>query len=657
MKEWYASQEIADKTGITKRSINRRASLEGWEFKEQRAKGGCLRLFNINTLPVDIKNKMALSQIASGELKPAAAEFSYDAESLWAYYDSKTNKQKDKAKLKLRALQAAHEFMHSHKMGATDAFKAASKLEGAPSWATLRDLYHGRKNRAGIKLYHYKDWLPALVNNNNGNHLTAEFDRAAWEFIKADYLRLEQPAFNVCYERLQDAAGERGWQIPSCETIRRKIDELPIAQRVFLREGEHALMRLYPPMERTVKDLHAMKWLNGDGYQHNVFVRFPNGEIARPKTWFWQDIYSRRIISWRTDISENTDTIRLSFGDAVERFGIPDDITIDNTRAAANKWMTGGIANRYRFKVKEDDPLGIWPDMGINVHWSSVINGKGHGQAKPVERSFGIGGLEEYIDKHPSCAGAYTGANPNAKPENYGSTAIEFADFINIITHGVAQFNAKKKRKTETAQGIYSFDEVFEKSYANALVRKATSAQRRLWLLAAESVRIDSSGCVKLEAGKIRGENHKLFNRYGGDSHLMDRAGEKVVVRFDPQSLHSGVHLYTLSGQYISQAKCIEAHGFGDTTAGREHARNRTRWVKAEKAMAKAQQAMKILEVAAAMGQAPEPELPPQKVVQAVFGKTQGNAALKQDELEDFENGIEAADDLILQLHAAQKSE
>ena len=104
-----------------------------------------------------------------------------------------------------------------------------------------------------------------------------------------------------------------------------------------MREGELALMRRHPPIERSVKDLCAMQWINGDGYLHNVFVQFPDGSIDRPKTWFWQDVHSRKILSYRPDRTENTDTIRLSFGDLVEDYGIPEHATIDNTRAAANK--------------------------------------------------------------------------------------------------------------------------------------------------------------------------------------------------------------------------------------------------------------------------------------------------------------------------------
>ncbi len=172
--------------------------------------------------------------------------------------------------------------------------------------------------------------------------------------------------------------------------MEREIDARVI---VATRKGDNALARMFPSQQRTVAQLHAMEWINGDGYQHNVFVQWYNGEVIRPKTWVWQDVHSRKIIGWRTDVSENSDSIRLSLMDAISEFGKPEHVTIDNTRAAANKWLSGGVPNRYRFKVKPDDPMGILPMLGIQVHWTSVIGGKGWGQAKPIERAFGIGGL------------------------------------------------------------------------------------------------------------------------------------------------------------------------------------------------------------------------------------------------------------------------
>ncbi|CAM3278719.1 transposase domain-containing protein [Xenorhabdus nematophila] len=145
---------------------------------------------------------------------------------------------------------------------------------------------------------------------------------------------------------------------------------------------------------------------------------------ASIRRWYYQAKPFDRS-GWRTDVSENSDSIRLALADVVEQYGIPKHVTIDNTRAAANKWMTGGVPNRYRFKVKEDDPKGIIPLLGIKLHWTSVLFGRGHGQDKPVERAFSHGGLGEVVDRHPALAGAYTGPNPMAKPDNYGDRVIE----------------------------------------------------------------------------------------------------------------------------------------------------------------------------------------------------------------------------------------
>ena len=250
----------------------------------------------------------------------------------------------------------------------------------------------------------------------------------AWEYFKADYLRPEQPSAAACYERMKMAGKDRGWQIPSLRRVQGLVKTIPHSHRVLLRKGENAMMLKFPPMQRSVSDLHALEWINGDGYLHNVFVRWPDGTIARPKTWFWQDVYSRRILSWRTDQSEHTDVIRQSIGDLIERYGIPHHATLDNTRGAANKWMSGGLPHRYRFKVKPDEPEGLFKTLGIDLHWTTVSNGHGHGQAKPIERQFGVGGVGEHVDKHPRLEKCFTGKDTSNKPDNYGERAIDLAD-------------------------------------------------------------------------------------------------------------------------------------------------------------------------------------------------------------------------------------
>ncbi len=504
-----------------------------------------------------------------------------------------------------------------------------------------------RRNCSKVKGIDECDWAPALLPKHfevaqaKKRNQFAHISKDAWEFFKADYLSLERPAMTASYERLKDAAEHHGWTIPSLKSLSRRIEhEVPIQQRVLLREGEHALLQMFPPQERTVEGLHALEWINGDGYQHNVFVRWFNGEILRPKTWFWQDIYSRKIIGWRCDISENTDSIRLSLMDVCEKFGIPKELTLDNTRAAANKWMTGGVPNRYRFKVKEDDPLGIIPMLGIKLHWSSVILGKGHGQAKPIERAFGVGGVEEYIDKHPLCRGAYTGPNPMAKPDNYGSKAIEAQDFLRAIAEGVEMYNAKENRSTEVCKGFMSFNQAFNASYEAAAIRKASKEQLQMMMLQAEAVRVSRHGTISLDAGgSLKGRK----NRYYHDA-MMNHIGQKLVARFDPLKLHESVEIYTLNGVQICTADCLEKVGFGDTQAAREHKRKRTQFTKANKAAAQAQTEMDALEVAAMMKPLEEEVVPETKTVELFrpvsIGNTVARVQVEEELEEDYEQNF-----------------
>ncbi|HGZ7313164.1 TPA: transposase domain-containing protein [Vibrio parahaemolyticus] len=646
---WLIASELAGVVGLPTTDRNTRECLKKLaEDKPEQARkrqGTRATEYHISLLPAATQAALYKREgkIKVGEqvleLPKDTGAKKYCREALWANWDKTNNNAKEKAKEMLAAVQAVHSLVKD----------GTKKLDAYHYVAEQFDISFSTIRRAVAKVKDIDqcDWAPALLPKH---FEVAQAKKAkqfafitpdAWEFFKADYLRQEQPSMSACYERLKDAAKHNGWEIPSLKSLSRRIEhEVPIQQRVMLREGEHALHQMFPPQERTVEGLHALEWINGDGYQHNVFVRWFNGEILRPKTWFWADVYSRKIVGWRCDISENTDSIRLSLMDVCEKYGIPKEITLDNTRAAANKWMTGGVPNRYRFKVKDDDPLGIIPMMGIKLHWSSVILGKGHGQAKPIERAFGVGGLEEYIDKHPSCAGAYTGANPMAKPDNYGSKAIEAADFLMAIAKGVEMYNAKKNRNTEICRGFMSFNEAFNASYEAAPIRKATQEQLHVMMLQAEAVRVSRHGTIVLDAGgSLRGRKNRYYH-----AAMMDYIGQKLVARFDPLQLHDAIEIYTLNGVRICTAECLDKAGYGDTQAAREHKRKRTQFTKANKIAAEAKKEMDALEVAAMMKPLEEEVIPETKVVEpyrpVAIGNTVARVQVDEETEDDYEQNF-----------------
>ncbi len=596
-QEWYTPKELAGLPGMpgTVQGVHVRAKRDKWESRKRAARGGG-REYALSSLPPETQAALIKSEtVASAPNVPLAPTNnkprSIDRESLWDAYERRPSGQKEEAARRLRALQSVERLVENG-IGRSKAVVETAGVFGE-SRATL---YRWQKAVKGLDR---SDWLAALVPSYAGQTNAADITPAAWEFFKACYLRPEAPSVAACYEWTKEAARENDWQVPSRRTILRWANEIPRTLRVLKREGEYALLRLYPSQQRTVRDMHALHWINGDGYQHNVFVKMdpsdPEEKPWRPKTWFWQDIFSRRFVAWRTDRTEHTDVIRLSLGDLLEDWGIPDHATIDNTRAAANKWITGGVPNRYRFKIKEEDPIGLMPQLGIQVHWTTVHNGKGHGQAKPVERAFGVGGLGEYVDKHPRLAGCYSGPNVMAKPENYQDRAVSFKEFCEVLADAIRSWNQREGRRTEMAAGQLSFDQVFRQSYERSahLIRRATEAQRRMWMLAAESVTVHKDASVALNISG--GPNGK--NRYACDA-LIEYVGRKLVVRFDPDHLQESVHLYQADGRYIGEAECIIAAGFGDTSAGREWRRQKKRHLKSAKDLAAAEVSMTALEAA-----------------------------------------------------------
>jgi hypothetical protein len=649
MKSHVSIREIAAALRITKQVAQRRADKEHWPYIEEPTRGGRRRLYKISSLPADMQAALAeraLSAVpAAGEPTPssclpaAGALFSSTrgvrealaphpapesggspdprSESLAAAFDAKPDGLKAEARLRLAIVQEYHRLraLGFDRVAVAAAVTREREISEATLWRYL-GIVKGKPEHL---------WLYLLVPAHHGRTATAAMSAEAWEFLKGEYLAPELRTAAACIDRLRRTAkGRPDWKIPSNRTLLRRLEQIPRAVRVLARDGRKAALQLYPPQARVRAALAALSIVNADGYKHNLWVRFPDGEVRRPQTWFWQDVYSSKILAWRTDKTEHTEVIRLSFGDVCKRFGIPDAALIDNTLAAANKTMSGGVRHRFRFKVREEEPLGVFELLNVDVMWATP----GHGQAKPVERAFGVGGIGEYIDKAPEFAGAWTGSSTADKPDYDGKhRVVPLEQLEAVIEREVAAWNARDGRRSGVAKRR-SFDQVFEESYSRIIPRRPTEAQMRLWLLATEEIAVGRDGTIKLDSGRMVGE--RLANRYWA-ADLVDLAGRKVVARFDPQELHKGVHVYTADGRYLCFAECVDPAAFNDQAAAREHARNRRTFIKAARAQLEAERRMDELatsrllagaaasQLSGATGGPPAPAIKAPKIVRPEF--------------------------------------
>ena len=615
-REWFSAAELADLSlpamPADKRSIARRAQDERWSLRAdaqtgemlvrpRAGRGGGVE-FHASLLPGAARIELARRGICAPA--PAIEAASDKPLGGWAWLETQPEKVMREAR---RRAEIVHEVELLEESGVTRTsaiadISARRAIGKSTLWVWLRAC-------DGIAA---ADRLPALAPRHKGGGSEAEIDPLLWSAFKSDFLRLSAPTLTSCYERTRAIATEKGLAMPSERTMRRRLEK-EIDPRVIMlrRKGEEALRRSQPSQRRTVAHLHALEHVNIDGHRFDVFVKLDDGRVIRPMMVAIQDIYSRKVLAWRIDQSESAVLTRLAFADLFRNFGIPKACTLDNGRAFASKWITGGAKSRFRFKIREEEPTGLLTGLGIRIHWALPFRG----QSKPIERAFKD--MCDTIAKHPAMEGAYTGNNPMAKPENYGSRAVPFDRFVELVNLGIAAHNARIGRRTETARGR-SFDETFAESYASSAIGKATPEQMRMALLAADQKRVDG------RTGEIELFGNRYWSEQCGTLH-----GQKVTVRFDPDNLHSEVFLYGVDGRFLTAASLIADTGFNDAAAARASAKRQADYRRMVRDAAEAEQLLAAEELAALQAEQVRPALPEPTVIRPVRHRGQTAAALK----------------------------
>jgi putative transposase len=417
--QWYSAAELAE-LGLpgfprTKRKVVDHATAERWSCRtgddgmplarKRKGQGGGLE-YNIALLPTAAR--VALAAALPAPLVPEVANDEPPSfASIWSWFERQSDKTKADAERRLRVLLDVEALEEAGLNRSTAIKQVAARwsVSIASVWAWF----------GLVSSVSSADRLPHLAPRRAGGGVIADIDADLWQALLSDFLRLSRPTWESCCRRTADLAASRGLSLPHPRTLWRKFEREVPAQVVTLRrDGPDALRKLLPPQKRTVADLQALELVNIDGHTCDVRVEWPDGRIGRPILIAIQDVYSRKFLAWRFSASEDTLTARLCFADLFRRYGIPKGLLADNGRAFASKWLTGGAPTRFRFKVRDEDPVGLLVALGIKIHWAQPYRGS----SKPIERPFRD--FCDAIAKHPAFEGAYTGNSPVNKPANYG---------------------------------------------------------------------------------------------------------------------------------------------------------------------------------------------------------------------------------------------
>lgn len=120
-----------------------------------------------------------------------------------------------------------------------------------------------------------------------------------------------------------------------------------------------------------------------------------------------------------------------------------------------------------------------------------------------------------------------------------------------------------------------------------------------------------------------------LGNRYWNEK-LLEHRGRLLTVRYDPDDVQQDLAVHAQDGTLLCIAQLIEAVGFADTNAAREHAAARNAYLRATRERLAAERKMTLTQLVALQPKADAYEPPETTIIRPIFtAATRGNLAVK----------------------------
>jgi hypothetical protein len=246
----------------------------------------------------------------------------------------------------------------------------------------------------------------------------------------------------------------------------------------------------------------------------------------------WQDLKSRMIVGWYLSPIPNQTTILLSMKRAIEKFGLPESVKIDNGRDYDSELFTGvtkqirkALGKRY---LDEKMLAGIYAMMDVSVSFAIPYNAK----AKRIERLFAT------IDSQFTATfDLYCGKDTKRKPEDLVEKlkdpatireAVSFEKLESLFASYVDVYNnASHSAKDMLEQ---SPAEVFQSRRVHrVLVAGVVDLLMRVW---SREITVGKNGV------QFKGIYYGQYN-----AELLIHQGRKVRLSYDPDDLRR-VYIY-----------------------------------------------------------------------------------------------------------------
>ena len=498
-----------------------------------------------------------------------------DADSLWKRLESASVKLKGKA----RRDEEACRLWRQHRVQGTPIADALMEIK--TQYGLGKSALYEKLTR--IKGYAPLQWRALLLGQWAGeNAKRSEWHSEAWGFFLRHALSPGRKIKTAWRSTMRESEA-RGWgKIPGYDCAKEDFRHIPRDVVTLIKEGETALKAMSPKLRRKY-DLPVHDTWSLDARRIDLMVRDTNGKLGsagrvfRPYLSVYMDIRSRMVLGYAFGGRLNADLTRSAFIEAIKTTGnlIPHKVAPDNGMEISAKEISGGASWRRRGKVKEDEIIGLFPMLSIEVVWATVA----HGQAKPVERLFGT--LGEMHETRDEFKGAFCGNTPEARPEEWD---IAKAVPLELVEKLFAEEVAAYHRTPHLGNGMEGKSPL--QVYAEQLnaggskARRISKAQARLCTYSAQEITIRKDGSFTI-----------LGASYRSDATAMLATGRGYYARYNPHNLSETVFVYRREN-LLCEAERVELTSFNDKAAGKRIMRERANWTKAVKQKANALQAI-----------------------------------------------------------------
>ncbi|MCP5275053.1 MAG: hypothetical protein H6936_09425 [Burkholderiales bacterium] len=525
-------------------------------------------------------------------------------EDLWSSFEESSEKLKQKAYRDAEAC-LAWQIMKSEGKHFQDALIEIEKEYGIKSTA----IYEKFKI---VKDYEPKHWPALLIGKWRGeNAKRVEWPLEAWgKFIK----EMSSPGRKVkaAWDRTKQEADKQRWgKIPSYDTAKSQWNDLEDDLKAALR-GELKILKAKSPTAIRKYDQPLHEIWSMDGKKADVIVIDRKGKYGQKnkKHRLWLYAYmesrSRFLLGYALGVSLTSDLLRDAFLHALKTTDriIPREVQPDSGMEGAAKEITGGAPWRRRGKVKDDEIMGLFPFLGIEIRWVSLA----HGQAKPIERFFGT--LSGRLETLPEFRGAFCGNSTETRPEEWDDDkAVPVELFERFLDEEISSYNQRPHQgdNMDNRTPLQVYTELMQQP--GYIAKRISEAQLRVCTYSSVAITIRRNATFTI-----------LGASYWSEGTAKLAPGKGYYARYNPRNLSDTVYVYK-GNKLKCEATKKEMTSFNDKAAAKEITQARSKYVKSKKQAAKALQELSGTESRAFLKKLAEENIPEnveQKSVEAL---------------------------------------